>query len=1053
MEIKRNAYFKKYAKSQSSEKEKVDVTKLRHANTMDYLSIQDHTHTIQDDDADVVTSVQISPSRNPHQPDITSNVSNPIIPYLESSPVELVKSDSDHASIQMMQPNSTPEHLNCTTASELYNPLVKDCSDQLTFQSMLTPKLQKTIFEKGASNQLAHQFAPAAELQQSDCASVTSEQLTSALQLEQRDLVNDALEQMLPESIFVPKCHQSDFGNSTSDPMSDQLTLTSELRQPEFEDATTSHVSFQPTPNPDFTVSEYGNVSGQILPQITPASEPELLTENVILLSREEEIEVCLQQIHSNDKNDQSEVNYIRIELEEDTNGVLEKNDDNESKTGKETYEEGKKNQKKNSTTKRKYLSRKGKSKKSNKLHEIKHKKADDFHEKPGCSKQNTENIQTRLEKKQERIIKHIDFLSDDEMFTLYSSSWDESDESDSSNISNANRKIKIQTKNMKKAEKGNKDNHYLTSIENLEKEINTNDIRKKQRKFNKRKDRSFLKRSGKRYITMKGKVVDARSLKENPCKPNGKCPNECYTISEERRKTIFDHYWSLSVERQRDWIVSHIKKETVKRKRTKDIESRRQFTYRYCINDGEGQRPVCMNFFMNTLDVRQRNVHLLVSNSEYGSSKSDKRGRGVPANKTPPSLINYVREYLQELPAVPSHYCRKNSNRVYLPQEYKNLTNLYKLYKLQNIDAGKEYVGEKVFRNIFNTEFNISFHVPRKDKCVKCIKYENSSEEFKEEKTNHLQDKEETYSRFQVHQDLHNHDSSVLCSTFDLQKVLNTPYGESMLLYYSRKIATYNLTFYESVTREGFCFLWNEVEGKRGANEICTILAKYIKIVDERKTIKHLLLYCDACPGQNKNKIILACISKILNLCKNIMTIQINYLLPGHTFMPVDSMHSVIEKSVTNTIIWAPSQWPTVCSLARKAPKPYEVEVLCYKDFEGWDTVSEKYFKGNLTGKISKIRIATFKKNNLTRMEVKYSMCDKAKSEYIDIIGKIDLMPKKIYKTRLPISKKKYNDLEKLCKNRTIPAMYIPEYESLPQAANIQDCLPDTDVEDTVED
>ncbi|CAG9788492.1 unnamed protein product [Diatraea saccharalis] len=180
----------------------------------------------------------------------------------------------------------------------------------------------------------------------------------------------------------------------------------------------------------------------------------------------------------------------------------------------------------------------------------------------------------------------------------------------------------------MKKAEKGNKDNHYLTSIENLnkEKEINTNDIRKKQKKFNKRKDRSFLKRSGKRYITMKGKVVNARSLKENPCKPNGKCPNECYSISEERRKTIFDHYWSLSVERQRDWIVSHIKKETVKRKRTKDIERRRQFTYRYCINDGEGQRPVCMNFFMNTLDVRQRNVHLLVSNSEYGSSKSDKR-------------------------------------------------------------------------------------------------------------------------------------------------------------------------------------------------------------------------------------------------------------------------------------------------------------------------------------------------------------------------------------------------------------------------------------------
>lgn len=33
----------------------------------------------------------------------------------------------------------------------------------------------------------------------------------------------------------------------------------------------------------------------------------------------------------------------------------------------------------------------------------------------------------------------------------------------------------------------------------------------------------------------------------------------------------------------------------------------------------------------------------------------------------------------------------------------------------------------------------------------------------------------------------------------------------------------------------------------------IYTILSKYTEKVDSRGTVKHLLLYCDSCPGQNK--------------------------------------------------------------------------------------------------------------------------------------------------------------------------------------------------------
>lgn len=109
------------------------------------------------------------------------------------------------------------------------------------------------------------------------------------------------------------------------------------------------------------------------------------------------------------------------------------------------------------------------------------------------------------------------------------------------------------------------------------------------------------------------------------------------------------------------------------------------------------------------------------------------------------------------------------------------------------------------------------------------------------------------------------------------------------MLLFYSRNYAVYNLCFYESVTRNGFGFLWGETEGKRGGNEIATILQKYIAYVDRRKTIKSLILYSDSCPGQNKNKIVLAAVHNALLMSENLEKIQMNYLLPGIGSVSVD--------------------------------------------------------------------------------------------------------------------------------------------------------------------
>uniref|UniRef100_A0A6P7GE95 Uncharacterized protein LOC114336292 isoform X1 n=1 Tax=Diabrotica virgifera virgifera TaxID=50390 RepID=A0A6P7GE95_DIAVI len=136
------------------------------------------------------------------------------------------------------------------------------------------------------------------------------------------------------------------------------------------------------------------------------------------------------------------------------------------------------------------------------------------------------------------------------------------------------------------------------------------------------------------------------------------------------------------------------------------------------------------------------------------------------------------------------------------------------------------DIVGEIIFRKIFHKQFNVGFHIPKKDKCKKCLMFAKNTDPDKlKEKEQHEKEKEESYARFKSHKKIHKDDSSTLCVSFGLQKVLNTPYSPSMLLYYSRKLAVYNLCFYESGTRKVFCYYWDESNGKRGANEVATIL------------------------------------------------------------------------------------------------------------------------------------------------------------------------------------------------------------------------------------
>lgn len=130
------------------------------------------------------------------------------------------------------------------------------------------------------------------------------------------------------------------------------------------------------------------------------------------------------------------------------------------------------------------------------------------------------------------------------------------------------------------------------------------------------------------------------------------------------------------------------------------------------------------------------------------------------------------------------------------------------------------------------------------------------------------------------------------------------------MNLYYSRKYSFHNCTLYESGSQNAFSYLWGEMDGQRGSNEIVTSIYKYLNKVDIKNKITSIALYIDSCTGQNKNRAMIHMIYYGLkNKFNSLNEIKISFLISGHTYMPVDSIHVTIERFVKDKSVWAPSE------------------------------------------------------------------------------------------------------------------------------------------------
>ena len=513
--------------------------------------------------------------------------------------------------------------------------------------------------------------------------------------------------------------------------------------------------------------------------------------------------------------------------------------------------------------------------------------------------------------------------------------------------------------------------------------------------------------------------------------------------------------------ERQRDFLLRYIEDKPCQSHKV----NCRQRNYRknYFLPVRNQAVRVCQDFFLNTLDISKSLIQYTFEKNRNISSLSvsvqDRRGKHPNRRALNTEQIDEVKAHIDSLPTVLPHYVRKRSKRKYLDSTL-TIKKMYELYCENQQQYGRSCVKASAYRMIFNTSFNLSFHRPKKDTCAKCETFKNMSilsEEDQINKAQHLSDakfaqklKDEDRARAEG-------DSSFRTATFDLQSVLTTPSSNVSTLYYSRKLNVFNFTVYEQAchAKRGLCYIWDESNGKRGSCEVATCLINYILSLPSE--VKTLTLYSDCCGGQNRNQFLAIGLYHALER-SGLEKIEHVFLVSGHTYMEVDSMHSAIEHSKKYVDVYVPSDWYNIIRLARLA-QPYIIYPLQFHDFLDIKSTHKQIKNPRIDCEGHRVRWSAVKSVTVISGEkalfLKYVYGENAHVHKVPIILKkkyTQLSTTSLYSAQLSITNNKKKDLLKLCESLVVPRYHHSYYHNL-HGEDQSDRLPVQDLLESSED
>ncbi|KAL4718089.1 hypothetical protein ACJJTC_003948 [Scirpophaga incertulas] len=414
------------------------------------------------------------------------------------------------------------------------------------------------------------------------------------------------------------------------------------------------------------------------------------------------------------------------------------------------------------------------------------------------------------------------------------------------------------------------------------------------------------LREAGEEYCT-NGKIRKAKVVKavcENSCKL--KCFEK---FTEENRKIIKSSFYKLTDTQKNKFYMEFTERTKTIRKRTNAENSRRKFTFNYYLLKDQKEK-VCKTFFCNTLDISVRRIyyfHQKLDDQSLPIAPTPAKGKHIK-KQTPDYKIQEVIDHINSFPVEESHFCRSNTKRKYLAADL-SVAKMYTLY----VEKCNQPVKEAIYRKVFNEQFNLSFHKPKKDVCDLCSEYKaniNPSDDLKKKYEEHLKRKNE--GNLERDNDRKAEDANTAVVTFDLQNIFSLPQAAISCLYYTSKLTVYNLTAHCNVGKHAVNATWDETTNGRSGDDIASALIKILDYLIKAlpPQISRIILWSDSCVPQNKNSHMSMALIHFLKSRKNKYITEINqkFSEPGHgNVQEVDAIHSLIERNLRHQQIFSP--------------------------------------------------------------------------------------------------------------------------------------------------
>lgn len=506
-------------------------------------------------------------------------------------------------------------------------------------------------------------------------------------------------------------------------------------------------------------------------------------------------------------------------------------------------------------------------------------------------------------------------------------------------------------------------------------------------------------------------------------CKKSTK--RKCDVFTNDKRNEIFDLFWKMTWSQKKLYVLGLVVYEPKKRCYVEGT-SRRSGSYFYHLRLGNTNIQVCKKMFLSTLGLKEKMVHNWITRSlNHGlTDRRETENKRKTLKRTDSNFfketgkqIDYLKAFFGALPKAESHYCRKDTDKMYFQHPFQTKIDIYNLYKNKcETEHEMTAVSVTTFNKIFES-LNLALYKPKKDQCDTCLQYK--AKQLTDEKyQEHLKKKNQAQEeKKKDKEDAVNGNNHVF--TMDVQSVKLCPVIAASKVYYKTRLQVHIFTVYNLATHQCTNYVWNETEGDLQASVFASCIISHLEkhCIQEPKPV---ILFSDGCGYQNRNTTLANTLSFFSTKYK--IPIEQKYLEKGHTQMECDSTHALIEKKLKAREITLPFQYAEVIRNARKKPFPLDVEYLSHDFFRKYDDKTVTRFESIRPGKmkqdptVSDLRCLKYLPDGTIHYKVNYD------DEYkiLPQRTRLPTLPKEtifkpLFPARLPIKNTKWKHLQEL--------------------------------------